>query len=159
MNKTERYAELLQGIASLIEGEDDLISVMSTVSCELFHAFEHWNWVGFYRRVDTRTLKVGPYQGGHGCLVIDIDRGVCGACARDGKVQLVNDVSKAPHHIACSSETKAEIVLPLFGPDGQVAAVLDIDSVEGDVFDAVDQAALEQIAAWVCERLPTRKRE
>jgi L-methionine (R)-S-oxide reductase len=152
MNKATAYTELLRTVEALIEGEDDLISVMSTISCELFHAFEHWNWVGFYRRVDARTLKVGPYQGGHGCLVIDIDRGVCGACAREARIQLENDVSKVPFHIACSASTQAEIVLPICDASGEVRAVLDIDSVQRDVFDETDVAALQQICRWVAER-------
>ena len=72
--KKKHYEEVLGSIKNMIEGEDDLMAVLSTISCELYHAFEHWNWVGFYRRTDPRTLKVGPYQGGHGCLTIDIDR-------------------------------------------------------------------------------------
>ena len=152
MDKHEHYRESLERIAAMIEGEDDVISVMSTISCELFHMFEHWNWVGFYRRVDERTLKVGPYQGTHGCLVIDIDRGVCGACARTKQVQVENDVSKAPSHIACSSETKAEIVVPVLTSTNDLAAVLDIDSTELDVFDNVDVEALTTICNWVAER-------
>jgi len=81
---------------------------------------------------------VGPYQGSHGCLTIHIGRGVCGACVRTAAVQVENDVSKALHHIACSAETKAEIVLPVFGRHGGVIAVLDIDSTVAHVFDAVD---------------------
>ena len=77
--KKDRYEKVIGTIESMIEGEEDLLATLSTVSCELYHAFDHWNWVGFYRRTDARTLKVGPYQGEHGCLTIDIDRGVCGA--------------------------------------------------------------------------------
>jgi L-methionine (R)-S-oxide reductase len=76
--KEKIYVELLQNIESLIEGEMDLVAVMSTISSELYHGFERFNWVGFYRRVDEKTLKVGPYQGTHGCLTVDIEEGVCG---------------------------------------------------------------------------------
>ena len=147
--KANTYQQTLQAIRALIEGEDDLIAVLSTVSCELFHAFQHWNWVGFYRRVDTQTLKVGPYHGGHGCLTIDISRGVCGACVREKAVQLVPDVTQFPGHIACSSRTRSEIVLPVCDPAGEVVAVLDIDSTEPDSFDGVDQKNLEEVVGWI----------
>lgn len=152
MNKADVYEKTLQSIEALIDGEEDRIAVMSTISCEIFHAFEHYNWVGFYRRTDERTLKVGPYQGGHGCLTIDRDRGVCGACFREAEIQLENDVEKAASHIACSSETKAEIVLPVLDEKGEVVAVLDIDSLELDVFDQVDVEALKKVCEWVSQR-------
>lgn len=149
MTKKETYAQVLQSISAMIEGENDLIAVMSTICCELFHAFDHLNWVGFYRRVDEQTLKVGPYQGSHGCLTINIQRGVCGACVREKKIQLENDVMQANSHIACSSATKAEIVLPIIDPSGKVVAVLDIDSIELDVFDKTDIEALQKICKWI----------
>jgi len=152
MLKAEAYRKIIDQISALIEGERDLIAVMSTVSCEIFHGFDEFNWVGFYRKVDERTLKVGPYQGGHGCLTIDRDRGVCGACFREGVLQLENDVSKASSHIACSSTTKSELVLPIVDKNNEVVAVLDIDSTQLGVFDEVDVKALEQICAWVSER-------
>lgn len=152
MNKNKIYEHLLESIQNIIEGEDDMISVMSTVSCEIFHAFDHLNWAGFYRRVNAQTLKVGPYQGTHGCLIIDINRGVCGACARTKTIQLENDVTKAASHIACSSETKAEIVLPILNKSGEVAAVLDIDSTLLNAFDDTDVRALSTICTWVTER-------
>ncbi|MBT3294715.1 MAG: GAF domain-containing protein [Verrucomicrobia bacterium] len=149
VSKQKAYEEVLTTIEALIEGQSDLISVMSTVSCELFHAFDHFNWVGFYRRVDATTLKVGPYQGRHGCLTIDIRRGVCGACAREAAIQIENDVLQARSHIACSAATKAEIVLPVLDQDGNVAAVLDIDSDRSSVFDDIDVTALQQVTRWV----------
>lgn len=152
-DKQSIYTATLNNIELLIEGEQDVISVMSTIACELFHAFEHWNWVGFYRRVDESTLKVGPYQGGHGCLTIEFSRGVCGQCAREKSIQLHNDVVAFPQHIACSSETQAEIVLPILDAQGEVYAVLDIDSVEKNVFDDVDVEALNRVVAWVEQRL------
>jgi L-methionine (R)-S-oxide reductase len=142
--KEKKYFELLNNIKILTEGEDDLISVMSTISCEVFHTFDHFNWVGFYRKTGERTLKVGPYQGGHGCLVISYDRGVCGKCAREEKIQIENDVTKLPYHIACSSETRSEIVLPVI-KNGELTAVFDIDSTEPDMFDEIDGKYLTEI--------------
>ena len=147
-NKEQKYIELIKGLKSLLEGEDDLISKMSTVSCEVFHAFDHLNWVGFYRRTGERTLKVGPYQGGHGCLVIDFDRGVCGRCAREKSVQIENDVTKLPYHIACSSDTRAEIVLPVM-KSGELVAVFDIDSPVPGAFDKTDRKYLEEIVRMI----------
>ena len=147
-NKEQKYIELIKGLKSLLEGEDDLISKMSTVSCEVFHAFDHLNWVGFYRRTGERTLKVGPYQGGHGCLVIDFDRGVCGRCAREKSVLIENDVTKLPYHIACSSETRAEIVLPVM-KSGELVAVFDIDSPVPGAFDETDRKYLEEIVRMI----------
>jgi len=148
------YKDTLARIENLIAGESDLVAVMSTISCEIYHSFEVFNWVGFYRRVDERTLKVGPYQGGHGCLTIDRDRGVCGACFRQGKVQIENDVRLAPSHIACSSETQAEIVLPVFDQSGAVVAVLDVDALKMNVFDQVDVEALGKVCRWVGQLWP-----
>jgi len=142
--KEKKYIELINNIKSLTDGEDDLISKMSTVSCEVFHAFEEFSWVGFYRKTGKRTLKVGPYQGGHGCLVIDFDRGVCGKCAREERVQVENDVSKLPYHIACSSETRSEIVLPVIR-NSELVAVFDIDSPVPGLFDGTDEKYLKEI--------------
>jgi len=86
MNKQKIYQEVLERIESLITGENDLISVMSTISCEIYHSFDYFNWVGFYRLVNPSILKVGPYQGSHGCLTIDVERGVCGACVRSKRI-------------------------------------------------------------------------
>ncbi|PXA05264.1 diguanylate cyclase [Coraliomargarita sinensis] len=122
----------------MVEGENDAVARMSTICCELYHAFTDFHWVGFYRLVDPQTLKVGPYQGGHGCLTITTDRGVCGACIRERKVQIENDVSKVKDHIACSPETKSEIVLPILDSSGALWAVLDIDSTELNAFDETD---------------------
>ncbi len=146
------YIDVLQNIESLIEGETDIIAVMSTISCELFHAFKHFNWVGFYRRVDEKTLKVGHYQGTHGCLKIDLENGVCGKCAREGEIQIENDVNAIPHHIACSSDTKSEMVLPIKDHENTVRAVLDIDSTEINSFDEVDKKYLMTICEYIGER-------
>ena len=152
MNKKEKeetYQKITSVIREMIKDERDLISVLSTVSCELFHAFDHWNWVGFYRRVDKQTLKVGPYQGEHGCLTIDINRGVCGSCVRKKSILIFNDVSKEKTHIACSLETQSEMVLPIISNSGTVMAVFDIDSTQISAFDSTDQDYLSNIVDWI----------
>jgi L-methionine (R)-S-oxide reductase len=149
--KDDLYRETARAIESMTDGETDRIAVMSTIACELFHAFDHFNWVGFYRRVDTKTLKVGPYQGAHGCLTIDVTRGVCGKCVREAEIQVVNDVSAEACHIACSPHSRAEIVLPIFDRGGEVCAVLDIDSTRSHVFDDVDVKWLEKMCCRVAD--------
>ena len=139
------YADLAKTITSLTEGEDDIISLMATVACEVHHADDRFDWTGFYRVVAPELLKIGPYQGGHGCLVISFDRGVCGAAAKTGQTQLVDDVEAFPGHIACSSTTKSEIVLPVFAKSDELLGVFDIDSNQPAAFTREDQTALEAI--------------
>lgn len=148
------YAVLMARIESLVEGIDDEIARMATVVCELHHSDPRFHWTGFYRVTAPEMLTVGPYQGGHGCLSIPFSRGVCGAAARTGETQVVEDVDAFPGHIACASSTKSEIVVPVFGPDGRVMAVLDIDSDDPAAFDAADARALEAICAQVFEAPP-----
>lgn len=143
------YAEVSQRIRAVAEGEDDAVALMATVACELFHAFEDYDWVGFYRVTAPETLKIGPYQGGHGCLVIPFARGVCGAAARERRTQVVPDVDAFPGHIACASSTRSEIVVPVFDATGALVAVLDVDSDRPDAFDETDAAALERLLAEV----------
>ena len=107
------YRVLAQTIAALTQGEDDVVSLMATVACEVHHADDRFDWTGFYRVVGPELLKIGPYQGGHGCLVIPFSRGVCGAAARTGQVQLVPDVEIFAGHIACSSSTRSEISIAI----------------------------------------------
>ena len=147
--KKEKYQTTLQTVKSLIENEFDLVSVMSTIACELYHAFDSFIWVGFYRLVDETSLKVGPYQGTHGCLTINLDKGVCGKCVRENAIQIENDVSAIPHHIACSSETKSEIVLPVRDREKRVRAVLDVDSNEINCFDEIDKEYLTKICELI----------
>ena len=148
-DKPPLYRKTLDRIRALIAGETDEIAVMATVVAELYQAFDHFHWVGFYRVVSPGLLKVGPYQGGHGCLSIPFERGVCGRCAREKTTQLVADVTALPYHIACSSTTLSEIVVPVIDATGAVRAVLDIDSDLPDIFDTVDQVALETLAEMV----------
>ncbi len=141
--------ELRARILALVEGEDDAVAKMATVACELFHADPRFDWVGFYRRVGERLLKIGPYQGGHGCLTIPYDKGVCGAAAREERSQLVDDVDAFPGHIACASSTRSELVVPVFDRSGGLIAVLDIDSDQPAAFTARDQAFFEALMAEV----------
>lgn len=139
------YPKLAKQIAALTEGETDEVALMATLACELHHADDRFDWTGFYRVTEPEVLKIGPYQGGHGCLVIPFSRGVCGAAARLQETQLVPDVEAFPGHIACSSSTRSEIVLPVFNAAGEVIGVLDIDSNQPDAFTVDDQTALEAI--------------
>ena len=148
-DKAAAYHAVRERIDALLEGEDDWVAAMATVACELHHSFDHYDWAGFYRVAAPELLKVGPYQGGHGCLQIPFERGVCGAAARERRTQLVPDVEAFPDHIACSSSTRSEIVVPVTTPDGDLRAVLDVDSDQPDVFDATDQEHLEAL----CRRL------
>ncbi len=143
------YAELAKTIAALTEGETDTVALMATVTCEVHHSDSRFDWTGFYRVTAPELLKIGPYQGGHGCLVIPFSRGVCGAAARTGQVQLVPDVDAFPGHIACASSTRSELVLPVFNGSGALLGVFDIDSDQPDAFTPQDAQALESILADV----------
>ena len=139
------YDALTASIRALTQGETDEVALMATLACELHHADDRFDWTGFYRVVAPELLKIGPYQGGHGCLVIPFSRGVCGAAARTGQVQLVPDVDAFPGHIACASSTRSEIVLPVFGRGGRLIGVLDIDSDLPDAFTDTDADRLAAI--------------
>jgi len=139
------YATLKQTIAALTEGETDQVALMATVACEVHHSDDRFDWTGFYRVTDPGVLKIGPYQGGHGCLVIQFSRGVCGAAARTGEVQLVKDVDAFPGHIACSTTTRSELVLPVWDGAGELIGVFDIDSNQPDAFTQADADVLADI--------------
>ncbi len=151
-DKAETYADARRRIDSLLDGETDWIAAMATVACELHQSFEYYDWTGFYRAVSDDHLIVGPYQGPHGCLHIDFDRGVCGAAARTRETQLWPDVSDAPDHIACQSSTQSEIVVPITTPDDRLLAVLDVDSDTLGVFDNSDREHLEAISQALGEQ-------
>lgn len=142
------YTTLAATIRALTHGETDTVSLMATVACEVHHSDDRFNWTGFYRVTAPELLKIGPYQGGHGCLVIPFAKGVCGAAARTGQVQLVPDVDAFPGHIACASSTRSELVLPVFDGSGAVIGVFDIDS---DLPDAFTQQDAEALAAILTE--------
>lgn len=146
------YEGLAARIAALTEGEDDMVALMATIACEVHHSDARFHWTGFYRVTEPGVLKIGPYQGGHGCLVIPFSRGVCGACACTQRVQLVSDVNAFPGHIACSSSTRSELVLPVFDASGALVAVFDIDSDDPDAFTQEDADALAAILKAVFGR-------
>lgn len=147
------YDEITKSIAALTAGETDVVSLMATVVCELHHADDRFDWTGFYRVTGPQMLKIGPYQGGHGCLQIPFLRGVCGAAARSGEVQLVDDVDAFADHIACASSTRSEIVLPVRDRQGALLAVLDIDSDQPAAFTQADADRLGEILTMVFGRL------
>ncbi len=148
----DQTTKTIARISALTEGESDVIANMATVACELFHRDDRFDWVGFYRVVAPELLKIGPYQGGHGCLTIPFSRGVCGACATSCVTIIVPDVDAFPGHIACATSTKSEIVLPVFDRSGDLIGVLDIDCDQPDAFDDGDKAALEAMLHGVFAR-------
>ena len=141
------YHEASQRLRAICAGETDEIAIMATISQELFAGFEGFDWVGFYRVVAPSLLKIGPYQGGHGCLTIPFDRGVCGAAARTASTQLVDDVEQFDGHIACAASTRSELVIPILDRAGAVRAVLDIDSDQQAFFTAEDAEILAALSA------------
>lgn len=146
---TADYDTLAKTIAALTEGETDEVALMATVTCEVHHSDDRFDWTGFYRVIEPGLLKIGPYQGGHGCLVIPFERGVCGAAARTGETQLVPDVDAFPGHIACASSTRSELVLPVRNAAGEIIAVFDIDSDQPDAFTQADADAIGAILSTV----------
>jgi GAF domain-containing protein len=139
------YTTLTQNIAAITAGETDPISLMATVACEVHHSDDRFDWTGFYRVTEPGLMKIGPYQGGHGCLVIPFARGVCGAAARTGEIQLVADVDAFEGHIACASSTRSELVLPVWGKNDVLLGVFDLDSDQTDAFSQTDADALSAI--------------
>lgn len=139
--KAETYAALLPQVESVIAGEDDLIANLANVAAMLKAAFD-FHWVGFYRVTEPEMLVLGPFQGPLACTRIAFSRGVCGAAARGRQTVVVPDVDAFPGHIACSSLSRSEIVVPLVAA-GETRLVLDIDAAEPDAFDATDSDQLE----------------
>lgn len=140
---------IVDSIRALTHGETDTISLMATVACEVHHAMPQADWTGFYRVVAPDLLKIGPYQGGHGCLTIPFSRGVCGACARTETVQNVPDVDAFPDHIACASSTRSELVLPVWNGAFRLIGVFDIDSDTPAAFSKSDEEWLVPLLAEV----------
>ncbi len=145
-NKTEQYQSLLPQIKGLLEGETDLIANLANIAAALKEQFG-WLWTGFYL-VKEDELVLGPFQGPVACTRIRKGRGVCGTSWAEAKTLIVPDVEKFPGHIACSSLSKSEIVVPLI-KDGVVTGVLDVDASEYDQFDEIDKEYLEQIVGMV----------
>jgi L-methionine (R)-S-oxide reductase len=148
-DKQKSYDLALARIRDLIAGETDWIAILATVVCELHYSFDSFAWTGFYRVVEPGVLKVGPYQGTHGCLTIPFGRGVCGAAARTRQTQVVPDVTRFPGYLACSASTRSEIVVPVFSTAGDLLAVLDVDSDRLNAFDEIDRVNLEEICRIV----------
>jgi len=152
--KAEAYARLRELQRLLLDGSNDVIAGMATTSALLHHAFGHL-WTGFYRVVEPdRLLRVGPYQGSLGCLDITFGRGVCGTAAAERRTVVVADVHAFPGHITCDPRSQSEIVVPVFGSDHTLLAVLDIDSGEPAMFDHDDAAGLEALMDWFCTATP-----
>ena len=147
MKKESIYTQVEAEILSVTDGEYNVIANMASVSCLLNLAFEDYFWVGFYI-VDPKKeneLVIGPYQGTLGCLRISFERGVCGAAAKTGKTQIVENVHAFPGHIACDSQTNSEIVVPVFNKTNELIAVFDVDSIKLSTFNEVDKLRLEKI--------------
>lgn len=144
-SKSKKYEQLLPQVKSLVEGESDMIAKMANVAALLHSEFGFW-WTGFYRVVNDELL-LGPFQGPLACVHIGYGRGVCGTAWKERRTQVVPDVEQFPGHIACSSESRSEIVVPMFDADGNVTAVLDIDSRDLATFDQLDQCYLERLVA------------
>ena len=150
--KEEIYQALLPQVEALITGEQDLVANLANIAAALREAFGFF-WVGFYV-VQGQELVLGPFQGPIACTRIAYGRGVCGTAWKEQKTQLVPDVEAFPGHIACSSASKSEIVVPAFH-EGEVFLVLDVDSDKLDDFDAVDQRYLEDLMGLLEKTMPS----
>ena len=153
MIKKDNYQLLTEQIKALIEGETDVVAVMANVAAAIHETMGFW-WTGFYRvqpkaGTDTGELLLGPFQGPVACMHIPYGRGVCGTAWQRRQTIVVPDVEQFPGHIACSSLSRSEIVVPVLAPSGEVAAVLDIDSKDLATFDDVDRQHLETICSFL----------
>ena len=151
MPKAQAYEQLDAHVRVVLEGIDDPIAAMATMSALIHHAFGHL-WTGFYRVADEGMLRVGPYQGTLGCLEIAFGRGVCGMAAEEQRTMIVADVHAFPGHITCDARSRSEIVVPILDWGGRLLGVLDIDADTLNAFDADDQRGLERIVAWFAIR-------
>ena len=151
MTKQERYEEVLPQVVAMIEGETNRVSVMANVAAALYEAFQWW-WTGFYT-VEGDRLELGPFQGPVACYRIKRGRGVCGTAWERDDTVIVPDVEQFPGHIACSSLSRSEIVVPVHDSAGEVVAVLDIDSKELSTFDETDKIYLEKLVAAISKEL------
>ena len=144
--KEEQYEALIPQIAALVEGENDFVANLANIAAALKEQFQ-WLWVGFYI-VKENELVVGPFQGPPACTRIKKGRGVCGTCWAENRTIIVPDVEKFPGHIACSSLSRSEIVIPL-RKDNEFVGLLDVDSAQLSAFDNTDQQCLEQIVTLI----------
>ena len=148
MNKKEKYAEVFRMIQSVVEGESDMVANMANVAALLHEEFGFW-WTGFYRvEQESKQLVLGPFQGPVACTRINFGKGVCGTAWERAETVIVPDVHQFPGHIACSSASNSEIVVPVF-QGKKVIAVLDIDSTEFNTFDQTDKEWLEKIVSLI----------
>ena len=145
--KTEKYRLLTEQIRTLIDGETDAVAIMANV-CAAIHETMGFFWTGFYR-VQGEELILGPFQGPVACIHIPFGRGVCGSAWKQRQTLVVPDVEQFPGHIACSSFSRSEIVVPVFSTDDEVVAVLDIDSKDLATFDDIDRRYLEDICRLI----------
>lgn len=142
------YTELTSQVRAVLEGIDDQIVGMATVSA-LLHGALGFLWTGFYRVIKPgELLRIGPYQGSLGCLEIQFGKSVCGIAAAQRRTIIVDDVSQFPGHITCDVRSRSEIVVPVFGHSGDLVAVLDIDSAEVGAFSETDRLGLEEMVQW-----------
>ncbi len=152
LSKPDAWTRLNADVLTVLEGIDDDVAAMATMSALLYHGFGHL-WAGFYRVVEPdRLLRVGPYQGSLGCLEIAFGSGVCGTAAADRRTVVVPDVSAFPGHIACDASARSEIVVPVVDRNGTLVAVLDIDSEHLGTFDDADARGLETLVEWFARR-------
>jgi len=147
MIKPQVDPDVIPKIHAICAVETDHVTLMAVIAGELFHAVDGFDWVGFYRVVAPGVLKLGPYQGGHGCLMIPFDKGVCGAAARNRQTQIVDDVHQFDGHIACAASTQSELVIPVFDKNQNLVAVLDIDSDQPAFFSQELAKQLEALLA------------
>jgi len=148
----EQYAALAEQARALLAGESDAIANAANLAALVYHTLPDLNWVGFYF-FDGQELVVGPFQGLPACVRIALDKGVCGAAARTGQTQRIDDVDAFPGHIACDAASRSELVVPLFKQDGQLFGVFDLDSPKPARFDADDQQGLETLAKLYTQSL------
>ena len=147
----EAYDELHVQADAVLEGIDDDVAAMATMSALIHNAFGHL-WTGFYRVVESgKLLRIGPYQGTLGCMEIEFGRGVCGTAAAEGKTVIVEDVNTFPGHITCDARSRSEIVVPVFDRKHKLIAVLDIDSEQPSTFSEEDRVGLERVVNWFAE--------
>lgn len=145
--KSAAYDELASHVENVLAGIHDEIAAMATISALTHHAFGHL-WTGFYRLVEPRLLRVGPYQGTLGCLEIALGQGVCGTAAAERRTIIVPDVAAFPGHITCDARSRSEIVVPVLNADHALIGVLDIDSERVGTFDEADRSGLERLVGW-----------
>ena len=145
MAKPQIDQQVITKLRTICAGEADQVTLMAVVAGELFHAVDGFDWVGFYRVVAPGVLKLGPYQGGHGCLVIPFDMGVCGAAAREQQTQIVSDVHQFDGHIAFATSTQSELAILVFDKDHNLVVILDVDSDQPAFFSRQLATQLETL--------------